>query len=184
MPKYRPPPPEQPKGVQDDEEKSFDWGDVSEDSSDREQAGGLQALLAASPESLTDDAIDYTASADPAGKCAKDPARRHVSFFVGPSMARSRLRRQQWIAEKLGQESDCDLPVHAEVQPLAKDPWTALQQHPAPHLCRPPVHRLTGQARKSSPETVASAHQMPRLWAPCTVARRLGVLALPCTRIN
>ena len=59
MPKYRPPPPEQPKGVQDGEEKTFDWGNVSEDSSDREQAGGLQALLAASPENLRDDAVDY-----------------------------------------------------------------------------------------------------------------------------
>ena len=120
MPKYRPPPPEQPKGVQDDEEESFDWGDVAEDSSDREQAGGLQALLAASPENLTDDAIDYTAVADP--ELASEPGTlQEGTFFVGPSMACLRLRRQQWIAEKLGQDADCDLPVQAEVQPLAKN---------------------------------------------------------------
>ena len=51
MPKCTPPPPEQPKRVHDDEEESVDWGDVAEDSSDREQADGLQALLA---QNLTD----------------------------------------------------------------------------------------------------------------------------------
>ena len=120
MPKYRPTPPEQPKGVHNDEEESFDWGDVAEDSSDREQASGLQALLAASPENLTDDAIDYTVAADP--ELASEPGTlQEGTFFVGPSVACSRLRRQQWIAEKLGQDAECDLPVHAKIQPLAKD---------------------------------------------------------------
>ena len=35
-------------------------------------------------------------------------------------------------------------PAQAKVQPLARDPWTTLQQHQALHLRRPPVHRLTG----------------------------------------
>ena len=42
------------ESVQDDEEESVDWGDVAEDSSDRDPAGGLQALLAGSPENLMD----------------------------------------------------------------------------------------------------------------------------------
>ena len=50
--------PEQPVEVEDlrsfvsiDEEESVDsWGDVAEDSADQEQANGLQAVLAASPE--------------------------------------------------------------------------------------------------------------------------------------
>ena len=44
----------EPKRVQDDEEESVDWGDVAEDSSDREPAGGLQSLLAGTPENLMD----------------------------------------------------------------------------------------------------------------------------------
>ena len=65
-------------------------------------------------------------------------------------MARSRPRRQQRIAEKLDQEADHDAPAQAKVLPLAKDPWTAPQQHQALHLRRPPVDRLTGQPRTSS----------------------------------
>ena len=49
-----------------DEEESVDsWGDVAEDSADQKQADGLQAVLAASPENLTDDAIAFAASDDP-----------------------------------------------------------------------------------------------------------------------
>ena len=136
MPKYRPTPPEQPKGVHNDEEKSFDWGDVAEDSSDREQASGLQALLAASPENLTDDAIDYTAAADP--ELASEPGTlQEGTFFRGTfdgmftPEATAVDRRETRPGRRLRPTSSC------RGSAFGKGPWTALQQHPAPH--RPPV---------------------------------------------
>ena len=48
-----------------DEEQSVEWGDVAEDSADQEQTDGLQVVPAASPEKLTEVAIDFAVAADP-----------------------------------------------------------------------------------------------------------------------
>ena len=68
-------------------------------------------------------------------------------------MARSGLRRQQRIADKLdqGANHDHDNPAlaQAKVQLLSRDPWTTLQQHQVLHLRRLPVQWVTRQPRKS-----------------------------------